>query len=785
MRKKGPSSLLHSRMWLIFFLTLASLAIKDVSAIDFSYSGPDCRILYRFTPRTGTLNDLTVIYNDSFEFSPSLFGGILTFILGGQVLNAQEGRHTSEFIEENISDDVYEAKFRWSYAKESFDFTVRISLKEKTLSVEFFTDPSSEYVVEFGLDRSEQTPDPKIIELPYGHNVLFTNGIYISGIIDPFRSNASTIYPLKSYHSDHSASYASTAFYHPLTDGRRNSLQETIYITVSPEISETFYHVSNPASPYRNWLTEKIIVDLWRETFQDYRNDLQMMAGLGMSDLFAIIHAWQKYGYDNGFPSTFPAGESFGGEQEFLELRDVCEANGYLFALHTNYVDFYENSDVWNVEDVALDPTGSPIKTWRNPTTGMQSYLMKPSRVLHYAHLYEPLIHEAYRTNSAFLDVHTSVLPSFNVDYDALVEGAGKQISTFKSYRDLVSYVRSIHSGPVAGEGFGCSTGIWAGYIDALEADPRSLFDVQNNRGGTDVPLIVDYKLKELHRLFVPHGAGYLERFYHGRSEGFTAEELERYRVTELAFGNAGFISNLPAREVPPEEILREYCFLKHMQRYYLSETPVEILYRIGDETLPLSDALRTILPSIEEEDLNTVLNEELSMLRITYSGGFTLYVNRSSSRSWDVVENSALYTLPPNGFLAFKDEEFLAYSAIVDGEKRECVCPAEPICCQTIFPPLSFEGRKVLNRSLSQREYINVLTWRENPKNRDMGIVKYRIYQMENHSRTLLVEVSSQMFHYWHRKVRKDRPYTYAITAVNEEGREGDPAYLTVPASE
>ena len=639
--------------------------------------------------------------------------------------------------------------------------------------------------MEFGLDRSELTPDPKIIELPYGHNVLFTNGIYISSIIDLFQSNASAIYPLKSYHSDHSASYAFTAFYNPLTDGRRNSLQETIYITISPEISETFYHVDNPASPYRSLLSEKIVVDLWRNKFQEYRDDLQTLAFLGMSDLFAIIHAWQKYGYDNGFPTTFPAGESFGGEPAFFKIRDVCEANSYLFALHTNYVDFYENSDVWNDSDVALDPAGSLIKAWRNPTTGMQSYLMKPSRVMDYAAIYEPLIHEAYQTNSSFLDVHTSILPSFKVDYDARVAGAGKQISTFQSYRDLISYVRNTHSGPVAGEGFGYSAGIWAGYIDALEADPRSLFDVQKSRGGTDVPLIVDYKLRALHELFVLHGAGYLERFYPDKSEGYTTEELERYRVTELAFGNAGFVSNLLAREVLPEEILKGYCFLKHIQRYYLSETPLEILYRIGDEMLPLSDALRIILPSVGKEELNNVLNEELSMLRITYSGGFTLYVNRSSSRSWDVVENSVLYTLPPNGFLAFKGEEFLAYSAVVDGKKRECVCPAEPICCQTTFPPLNFEGQKVLNCSLSQRENINALTWKANPKNRDMNIVKYRIYLIKSYRRTLLAEVGKHTFQYWHRKVRKDSPYTYSIVAVNDEGRESDPVYLTIPSLE
>jgi len=45
-----------------------------------------------------------------------------------------------------------------------------------------------------------------------------------------------------------------------------------------------------------------------------------MLSSFGMRDLFAILHVWQKYGYDNGLPSTYPAGSGFGGEAG-VELR--------------------------------------------------------------------------------------------------------------------------------------------------------------------------------------------------------------------------------------------------------------------------------------------------------------------------------------------------------------------------------------------------------------------------------------------------------------------------------
>ncbi len=769
---KGGMKKILSNLFVVFIFLSPSLF-----AVDFKYNGSDCNIIYRFIPNTGTLNDLTVVYNDNFEFYPSYFGGITSFTLKGKDLHPWEAKHTSELLEETYQGNFYKAKFRWSYRGKSFVFSIKIWLKAKTLAIEFFSPSTSHVIREFSLDRSEGTPEPKIIQLPYGHNVLCTNGIFISALLNPLFSNASTLLPLKHYESSTSAQYGHCALYSALTNGSSHKLHESINITVSPEISDTFFLIPNPISVYRDFLRDKIVVDLWRHSFSECLDDLQALVSLGLKDLFVIIHIWQKYGYDNGLPSTYPAGDEYGGESALQEVMDICESNGYLYALHTNYVDFYENSDVWNPDDIALNPDGTWAKAWYNPTTGMQAYLMKPSRCGFYANMYEPLIHDSYRTNAAFLDVHTSVLPSFKVDYDAGVSDAGKQVTTFHEYRDLISAVRNIHSGPVVGEGIGYSANTWAGYIDAMEADPRRRHDIFEEIGGSAVPLIVDYKLKVLHDRFVSFGAGYLERFYLDKWSGYSKKELERYRVTEIAFGNAGFLSNPFPKRIAQGEILREYCFLKHLQKYYLTETPGDILYRVDDRLLPLSDALRRILPSASIDNLNSVLNRKLSMLKIMYSDGFILHLNRSSSESWDILKNDILYTLPPNGFLASKGDEFLGYSAIVDGKKTDYIWPGESICCRTIFPPLNFSGQKVTNRSLSQQEYIHVLSWQANPENKN--ITKYRIYQVKVDGQTLLAELKTNIFRYWHRNIQKDRPYTYALVAVSQENLESDPVIL------
>jgi len=97
------------------------------------------------------------------------------------------------------------------------------------------------------------------------------------------------------------------------------------------------------------------------------------------------------------------------------------------------------------------------------------------------------------------------------------------------------------------------------------------------------------------------------------------------------------------------------------------------------------------------------------------------------------------------------------------------------------IFAPLNFSGFKIKNRSLFQFEYIGVLNWEPNPKNKDMEIEKYRIYLVNGRNQVLLTEVGANIFEYWHKRIDKDTKYIYAIRAVCYRNREGEAAYLEI----
>ena len=95
------------------------------------------------------------------------------------------------------------------------------------------------------------------------------------------------------------------------------------------------------------------------------------------------------------------------------------------------------------------------------------------------------------------------------------------------------------------------------------------------------------------------------------------------------------------------------------------------------------------------------------------------------------------------------------------------------------VYTPLDFTGKMTLNRSLSQVEYINVLSWRAHPENRN--IVKYKLLRVDGQTQTLLAEVGADKLEYWHRRIDKEKAYSYALIAVDNEGRESLPAYATI----
>lgn len=95
------------------------------------------------------------------------------------------------------------------------------------------------------------------------------------------------------------------------------------------------------------------------------------------------------------------------------------------------------------------------------------------------------------------------------------------------------------------------------------------------------------------------------------------------------------------------------------------------------------------------------------------------------------------------------------------------------------IYPPLSAKGEMLLNRSLLQSEYINVISWEANPYNEN--IVGYRVYLKHGEQKIMLATLAASDMKFIHRRIEKNKVYTYLIVAFDNTMREGEPAVVEV----
>ena len=97
------------------------------------------------------------------------------------------------------------------------------------------------------------------------------------------------------------------------------------------------------------------------------------------------------------------------------------------------------------------------------------------------------------------------------------------------------------------------------------------------------------------------------------------------------------------------------------------------------------------------------------------------------------------------------------------------------------IQPPLGLRIERVLNRSLFQTEYINILSWQANPQNQAYNISGYRIYRISGKALEFIDEVDPGQLSYRHRRTGEDTSYTYAVVAVDAAGANGEPALASI----
>ena len=316
------------------------------------------------------------------------------------------------------------------------------------------------------------------------------------------------------------------------------------------------------------------------------------------------------------------------------------------------------------------------IKAFKNVYyKGEQSYFLKPSRAAYYTGIWSRLIQETCPDlNACYLDVHSSILPSTNnVDYDTTVPNAGMFRGTMQDYRTLFDSLRNNHHGPVQGEGG--NQIFYQGYADDIEAR----LEIPNKYApGNTLPVLVDFDMLKLKPKAFVHGVGYYPIFYTEndyRTPRATKEIVLQYIATELAFGHGGYIPTPDLTWSKDDSIIAhaklEYKYVFSVQNDYADAEPEKILYNDNNNLKTVSDYIRSH-PSTYS-DISS--NDFMGQVKVIYSNGIIVCVNRNPTRSWQVdigkpngwfdyhanerlytgVSETTTFTLPPeNGWVVY-----------------------------------------------------------------------------------------------------------------------------------
>lgn len=96
------------------------------------------------------------------------------------------------------------------------------------------------------------------------------------------------------------------------------------------------------------------------------------------------------------------------------------------------------------------------------------------------------------------------------------------------------------------------------------------------------------------------------------------------------------------------------------------------------------------------------------------------------------------------------------------------------------VFPPLDGAAATIVNSSLFKKEIMNVVTWRDNPLNLPVGIVRFNIYRratgQDDAQFKKIAWVLSSVFEYRDRKLAAGDAFDYRVTAVDAAGTESAP---------
>lgn len=637
---------------------------RDGDDYVFEYLGDDCALRYRYTPTDGSLSDLSVEYGDR-RFQPAEGGGLL-WQVGLQTYRPGDPRVKATLLESRLRGGRLHTRWHWrtrgrDRVETTFDLDLRI--KQKSLIVSLSSPTGDFSGVTFGQARG--VAEPKLVWVPYittgvaaldrTPQVLYSDGLFLSGWVDWYVSQASRLDGRAEILSEDAAAFNGGTSYLPATDGRRNPVGERLFITVSPDFHEVLPTVANPPSPWGEVTGPLLYRSFYRGERDRYQNGLEdwrRYKRYGIDNIFIRHHeeTWTDprdggQGMDEFTQTTEVAPDVT--EREVIDyIATVRDEIGYRIGLYTNYTDFQPVGRTWDPRHVTIRADGQWQGAWP------QCYNVKPIVGAAAEARLAPEIKRKFGPNASYCDVHTAVAPWGYLDYDALAPGAAKFQTTFRAYGKIMLNEKRVYGGPVFSEGRShwCYAGLTDGNYGQLNVPVPS-----------SMPVMPDFDLLKLHPLETDAGMGDVGMFFGGKPDwrkewGAHGRSLYHWLATTIAYGHIGY-------QASGDMALTTKCYylMQQLQSRYAMVPAKEIRYRYGDRLLTATEAI----------PVDAHLGRQVY---VEYQNGLRVWVNCSEDSDWPVTVDGESYLLPPFGWLALGADDFTEYSCLRNGARADYV---------------------------------------------------------------------------------------------------------------
>jgi hypothetical protein len=633
-------------------------ALREGEAFLFTSDSREGRVTWRYTPATGTFDDLSVRCDGRRgEIRPCVGGGVL--------LSGPAGPVAPDRIEPrgvDFTNGVVTARWRMTAGAAAADVTFTIRMMARSLVLDVAAPGGAVAEVRYG--RATGLEGPRLVTNPYyvihgGHPAVAVSGpaarpLFLAGHTDWYLSNASIPWAAPGVASN-GVSFNGGTRYVPRTDGTRNACFDRLFLTLSTRYEEMLPVVANPVSPWKHVTGTRV----WRAHGASNReHDAAHWRNVhrhGMTQVVVTDHetGWRDGGESFTFRTRAAPGKG-GDDGQFRYARLMQDELGFVYGPYNNFTDFAPVNGFWTPDLISRTPENQLQGAW------MRCYAPKPARAVEFCERLAPEIERKFRFGTAYCDVHTAVAPWDRVDYDPRVPGAGTFAATFYAYGEIMLLQKAAWGGPVYSEGN--NHAIYCGLTDGNYAQDQRYRPAEN-------PWLVDFDLRRLHDLGCNFGMGNPDMFFAGdvkrgrRTLAGDDEWLDHFLAATVAFGHPGFLTF----EGGMSNALRSYYMLQQLHSRYCLTNADSIRYadaegRLLDTTAAVaSDAYRR------------------SQIVTRYADGTITVVNGHPDDRMKVKAFGRELDLPPDGYAGWTEDGAIeVISGDRDGCRADCaVTPA------------------------------------------------------------------------------------------------------------